>query len=297
MEGGKLDRRWLPNTLRGIPKTIKALFIAFRLIRLINPDIVVSFGGYISVPVVIAAYICKKPIITHEQTPTISLATKINSYFATKIALSFNTFQHLPKSKVVITGNLLRSEIYLQTSTQFKSLESKLHQFPLIYVTGGNQGSTYINKSIIKILDKLTQSFTIIHQTGNLDYPKIKFQTSTINRYYPHEYIGIDNIGWILNHAKIIVSRSGINICQEIVALHKSSILIPLPSSQQNEQLLNAKWVLSKIPKNTRIISQNNLNPQTLQRAISSLSKINQPLSHPIPTPNHKLLNLIHETI
>lgn len=295
---GKLDRRWLPNTLLGIPKTIAAVFIAYRLIKQIHPDVVVSFGGYVSVPVVIAAKICRIPSLTHEQTLTNSLSTKINSFFVNKIALSFNNpsqTSRLPKDRVVITGNLLRSEIYQKTTVNFKRLE-KIN-LPLIYVTGGNQGSSPINQVILKILPEITKNFIIVHHPGNLDYQSIIQNTKNIPNYYPADYIGLDDIGWVLNQAQIIISRSGANTCQEIVALGKKSILVPLIKSQQNEQLLNARWVKQQQPLNTIIIPQNVLSATKLLRSIRRLSAVKSLTPSSPASPNFKLLNLIHEMV
>jgi UDP-N-acetylglucosamine--N-acetylmuramyl-(pentapeptide) pyrophosphoryl-undecaprenol N-acetylglucosamine transferase len=107
---GKFDRRYWPNTLAGIPKTIYGFFQSYRLIKKIKPQIVVSFGGYVSVPVIINARLKNIKTITHEQTLTNSLTTKINSRFVDKIALSFENerqMTQLPSSKIAITGNLL----------------------------------------------------------------------------------------------------------------------------------------------------------------------------------------------
>ena len=86
---GKFDRRWFPNTLSGIPQTFSAFFKAFRILELIEPHLVLSFGGYLSVPVVFAAAIKGIPSVTHEQTPTLSLSTRLNSLFSKYVALSF----------------------------------------------------------------------------------------------------------------------------------------------------------------------------------------------------------------
>lgn len=288
----------MPNTLLGIPKTINAIFLAHRLIKKIRPGIVVSFGGYVSVPVIIAARLCHIASITHEQTLTNSLSTKINSYFADKIALSFKNpaqISQLPKNKVVVTGNLLRSEIYQTTTVNFKNLE-KIN-FPLIYVTGGNQGSSIINQVVLKILSKINQKFTIIHHTGNLDYPNIVRIAKNFPNYYPSSYIGLDDIGWVLNRSEIIISRSGANTCQEIVALGKKSILVPLIKSQQNEQVLNATWVRQRQPHYTIIIPQNLLTTHRLLKSIEKLNSL-KPNHHQIHiSPNLKLLHLVHEMV
>jgi len=300
INGGKLDRRWLPNTICGIPKTIKAIFASIKLIKKIKPDIIVSFGGYISVPVVIAGFLHHIPIITHEQTLTISLSTKINSYFVNKIALSFKesvSNSNFPVNKTIVTGNLIRSDIYQKESLKYKALNSIIGRYPLLYITGGNQGSTPINKIIEKTIDKLSKKYTIIHHTGKIDYSHFKEKFAHENNYYPTEFVDLEDIGWVLNNARVIISRSGANICQEIVTLKKSSILVPLPISQQNEQLLNADWTKKNLPLQTIIIHQPQLTPKRIIRSIAKLENITINTDDNQYKPNQKLLNLIYETI
>ncbi len=292
---GKLDRRYLPNTLIGLPKTIKGFFQSFKLINQIKPDIVVSFGGYVSVPIIIASSFKKIKNITHEQTLTNSLTTKINSYFVTKIALSFNNSKQtsqLPKNKITITGNLLRYQLFQKSNPPFKPISKK----PIIYITAGNQGSHTINLNLKKILPQL-KNFNIIHQTGKKDLKDFSKLSQKFPNYFISDYFNTQNFAWIINHADIVISRSGANTSQEIVAFGKKSILIPLPKSQQNEQALNAVWVKKNSPKNTIVISNDTLNPKTLITAIKKLSKIKTKPKTLLPKPNVNLLKLIHEII
>lgn len=296
---GKLDRRYLPNTLVGFPKTIKGFFQSFKLINQIKPDIVVSFGGYVSVPIVISSFLKKIKSITHEQTLTNSLTTKINSYFVTKIALSFNNSKQtsqLPKNKITITGNLLRYQLFQKQSIIPKGLKLKANKLFTIYITAGNQGSHTINLIIKKILPQL-KNFNIIHQTGKKDLKHFSKLTQKYPNYFVSDYFNTQNFAWIINHTDIIISRSGANTSQEIVAFNKKSILIPLPKSQQNEQTLNAFWVKKNLPKSTIVINNDKLNPKTLISAIKKLSEIKTKSKTLLPKPNINLLRLIHEII
>ncbi|MCX6727004.1 MAG: glycosyltransferase, partial [Candidatus Shapirobacteria bacterium] len=137
---GKLNRHNHLSNLLSPFLIIKAFFQSLLLLKKIKPDLVVSFGGYISVPVIIAAKILQIKSITHEQTLTISMSTKINSYFVDKIALSFpyNNTVSLPLKKIVITGNLIRREVFNHLNSKYRHLVSP--NIPLIYITGGNQG-------------------------------------------------------------------------------------------------------------------------------------------------------------
>jgi UDP-N-acetylglucosamine--N-acetylmuramyl-(pentapeptide) pyrophosphoryl-undecaprenol N-acetylglucosamine transferase len=296
---GKFDRRFLPNTIAGIPKTIKGFIKSLKLINQIKPDIVVSFGGYVSVPTIIVSYLKKIPNITHEQTLTNSLTTKINSHFVKKIALSFNhskQISQLPKNKVVVTGNLLRYQLFQTTPAIIKNIKLKNNKLPIIYITAGNQGSHTINLVIKKIIPKL-EKYNIIHQTGKKDLNKFKKIAQKYNNYFLSDYFDTNTLSWIINHSHIIISRSGANTSQEIVAFGKKSILIPLPKSQQNEQLLNAQWVKKQLPQFTIIINNDQLNSKNLLKAIEKLSQSKAKIKTSSQKENLKLLNLIHEII
>lgn len=290
---GKFDRRWIPNTIKGIPQIFTGFEKAKQIVKQINPDIVVSFGGYVSVPVIIAAYLNYIKSITHEQTFTTSLSTKINSKFVNKIALSFP--KEKLSSKEIVTGNLLRQDIYISKSKMFDNLIGNKNK-PIIYITAGNQGSKTINDCIQTILPDLNK-FTIVHQTGETDYQNIKQFSLNQNNYHVFDYIKQNDIGWILNRADIIISRSGANTAQEIVSLQKKSILIPLLVSQQDEQILNAKWVKKQNPDGTVIIYQAKLTPKKLLSKIKQLAKVKTKKNSVEDQTNYKLLDLIHETI
>lgn len=296
---GKFDRRFFLNTIFGIPKTISGLVKSYFLIKKINPDIIVSFGGYVSVPVIITGWLQKITSITHEQTLTNSLTTKINSHFVKKIALSFNNqkqINHLPKDKVVVTGNLLRYQLFDKNQKLNSKIKFTQPSLPLIFITAGNQGSHHINQTITKLLPNLIQ-FNIIHQTGKNDYPEIKPLTKKYSNYFVSDYFNTQDYSWIIQHAKTFISRAGANTCQEIVAFNKNSILIPLPKSQQNEQYLNALWVKKEQPHQTIVILPEKLDKDSLFEAILSLSKKTNDNLPKKFKPNLKLINLINEII
>jgi len=295
---GKLDRRWLPNTIKGLPQSISGIFSAIKLVNKIKPDVVVSFGGYVSVPVIISSFFKKIPSITHEQTLTNSLTTKINSKFVTKIALSFdhkNQIDQLPKNKVVVTGNLLRYQLF---HPKISSLTKKIKTISqkIVFITAGNQGSHSINLIIKKISQEMPEYF-FIHQTGKNDFSEFKKLEKFQNNYLCFDYINTNDFGFLLKNSNLIISRAGANTCQEIVALNQKSILIPLLVSQQDEQLLNAKWVKSLLLQQTEILLQNQLSSKNLSKIIKKLIiKDNQSNQKNINI-NYRLLNLINEII
>ncbi|MFA5025256.1 MAG: glycosyltransferase [Candidatus Shapirobacteria bacterium] len=288
---GKFDRRWLPNTLSGLPQIFIGFKEAHKIITKIKPHLVVSFGGYVSVPVVIAAYFNKIPSITHEQTQTLSLSTRINSLFSQFTALSFPIQKMSDKHH--LTGNLLRREIFNIHSETFEKEKFNLKKFPLIYLTAGNQGSHHLNIILKKLLSFLTQNFTVIHQTGPKDFKSFSRLSKKFPNYITKDYIDSADIGWVFHHAAVTISRAGANTTQEIATLNLNSIVIPLPISQQDEQLKNALWLQKKSPKNTIIIKDAELTSDSLDSAIYKLLYIKKNTSSIPPSPNLKLLKLI----
>lgn len=290
----KFDRQKPFVSILKTPLLLIGIIQSLIILKKTNPEAIVSFGGYVSVPVVIAGWILKIPSITHEQTLTISLATKINSYFCQKIALSFpisNTADTLPLKKTVITGNLLRQEIFDSQSPQYRKLASKIKKSPLIYITGGSQGSQFINDLTANLLPRLNR-YTIIHQTGRKPTPN----NQQYPYYHPTEYVGLEDIGWIFHHSRLIITRAGANICQEIAALHHPAIVIPHPRTQQNEQIKNAKWLKSKLPKIITILPQSKATPAKVLLAISRHLRFRQKLRQPATDqPAHPLIKLINE--
>lgn len=295
---GKLDRRYIPNTLVGIPKTILGFIKSFKLIKSIKPDIVVSFGGYVSVPVIVNSFLKGIKSITHEQTLTNSLTTKINSHFVTKVALSFNNQKQInqfPQEKVVVTGNLLRYQLFQKPKKPKLFTNKLLTNKLIIYITAGNQGSHHLNLIIKKIIPNLN-NYTIIHQTGKYDLKSFQKISQKTPNYFVSDYFNTSDFAWIINHSNLIISRSGANTSQEIAALNKKSILIPLPKSQQDEQYLNALWVKNQIPE-TIIIRDQELTSQKLLNSIKQIFQINIKSKTKIYKPNNKLLQLINDIV
>ncbi|MFA6007046.1 MAG: glycosyltransferase [Candidatus Shapirobacteria bacterium] len=291
LDSGKLDRRWLPNTLQGIPHIFRGFWQAYKTIQEIKPKYVLSFGGYLSVPVVFAAWLQKIPCLTHEQTSTLSLSTKINALFCQKVALSFPIAND--SSKYVLTGNLLRREIFSTNSKLFKKLIPEIKKYPLIFLTAGNQGSHHLNLILKEILPILSQKYTIIHQCGEEDYFQFKKFANKFKHYYPYPYIESPDIGWLFHYSQIIISRSGANTTQELMALHKKCLLIPLPVSQQNEQLKNALYLKTRSPKSTIIIKDTEVSAENLLNNINKLIKIKTKNKTLPLNSNLKLLNLL----
>jgi UDP-N-acetylglucosamine--N-acetylmuramyl-(pentapeptide) pyrophosphoryl-undecaprenol N-acetylglucosamine transferase len=252
IQAGKIQRYFNRWTIPALFRLPFGFIQAFFYLRRFKPNVVLSFGGYVSAPVVFSAWLLKVPVITHEQTTVKGLATKFNSIFAEKIAVSWpNSLKEFPKKKVVLTGNPIRKEIFKFNERIWKILNFEKN-LPLIFVTGGNQGSHIINKTVGEIIPQLTKTANVFHQCGHLnalgDFEKLeelrnKLPSKLKSRYHVKKYLVVEEMGTILRKAELVISRAGANTLTELAWLGKPCILIPFPWLYQNEQEKNAKML------------------------------------------------------
>jgi len=238
---------------------IKSVYLLLK----IRPALVLSFGGYVSIPVVIAAFALRIPIVVHEQILTGGLANRITARFARRIAISrLPSKRFFDAKKVVYTGNPTIREI-----TAIKP-KTKISPPPHIFVTGGSRGSETINRTVGAILPKL-RNFVVIHQTGELDYEKYKIKEG--KRYRVHSLVDPREIHKIYQRADIVISRAGANTVAEVIMTKRPSILIPIPWSIFNEQMENAK--MARKSGVAVILAEKDLTPEELYRRILEVKK------------------------
>lgn len=213
---------------------LQSLFIMLR----VRPQALFSKGGFVSVPVVLAAKRRHVPVIIHESDLTPGLANKICIPAATKVCCNFpETLKHLPESKAVLTGSPIRQELFSGNKEEGLRLCGFDDSKPVLLVMGGSLGAVAINNSIRENLNELLKQFQIIHLCGrghydaSLDGTKGYKQFEYAKKELTHLFAATD----------LIISRAGANAICELLALKKPNILIPLPASQsRGDQLLNA---------------------------------------------------------
>jgi UDP-N-acetylglucosamine--N-acetylmuramyl-(pentapeptide) pyrophosphoryl-undecaprenol N-acetylglucosamine transferase len=245
-------RSW--NTLTKIP----AGFIrAFNYCKKEAPNVVVSFGGYVALPVCVAAWLLGIPVITHEQTLSPGLANKIIAHIARRICVAFEeTSRQFPKNKTVFTGLPMRKELFLSDVQPQKR--------SLIYITGGSQGAISLNEKIYPAIGILTRDYTIVHQTGPKTYPSSE-------NYSAKKFIATEELSRILNTATMVIGRSGANTTLELAALGVVAILVPLPWSAGNEQYILARWLA--IHGGAYVLEQEELSVETLLTCVKKVRK------------------------
>lgn len=236
---GKLRRYFDLKNISDPFRVIKGFAQAIGLMNKIKPDIVFSKGGFVSVPVVLAAKTCGIPAIIHESDITPGLANKIAIKGAKKVCCNFpETLKYLPADKAVLTGSPIRRELFSgNKENAYKLCGFPVEKKPVLLIIGGSLGSRAINEAVRKVLAELLKDFHIIHLCGkgNLDE-----SLNGTSGYAQFEYASTE-LTDMLALADIAISRAGANSICELLALHKPNILIPLSAAaSRGDQILNA---------------------------------------------------------
>lgn len=247
---------------------------AFFLLLKIRPDVILSFGGYLAVPVVIVGKFLGIKSLTHEQTLVTGYANSLISKYASKVLISWpQSAKYFPDSKVVYTGIPIRESIFKTKSTSFKINK----ELPTIYITGGKTGSHVLNTNISEILGDLLEIANVIHQCGDHselnDFDMLerlsKKYSDKSGVYTVRKFITNDEIGSVFSACDLVISRAGAHIISELIILEKPALLIPISWVSHNEQLINAQLV--KDCGLGEIIEESSLQPQYLLNKIKDM--------------------------
>lgn len=232
-----------------IPFTVfKGIFEARKILKQQKVDLVFSKGGYVSVPVVIAAFSMKIPVISHESDYTPGLANKINFYFSNYICTNFKETSNMIKhNKGIYTGCPIRNKILNGNKDNAKKIFNFKENKPILLVIGGSLGSINLNNIIRDNLNILLKDFNIIHCCGkgkiDYNYQENEFN-DTIYKYdsYRQYELITDELPDVFAYSDIIISRAGANVMFEILSLKKPNLLVPLGlNASRGDQILNAK--------------------------------------------------------
>ncbi len=273
---GRIQRKISFEAMRSFIKIPFGFFQAVKIISSFKPDVVLSFGGYVAYPICAAGYFRGIPIVVHEQTLGAGITSKETSRFASKILISWEqSARFFSKEKTVLTGNPIRSKQIKKGKWQTAN-----SHLPVVFVTGGSAGAHDLNLLIEGCLNDLLQNYNVIHQTGDarkykdferLSELKKNLKDDLRDRYKILKFADPDEILNYLNYADLVVSRSGINIVSEILSLGKTSLFIPLPYGQKNEQLTNAEFVQKT--GIAEVIEQKDITPLKLFKKIKQMLK------------------------
>jgi len=267
ISSGKLRRYFDPKNFSDPFKVMKGYFEARKLIKSLKPDIVFSKGGFVSVPVVLAAKKYKVPVIIHESDMTPGLANRIAIPAAKRVCANFpETVKYLPEGKAVLTGTPIRKELFSGNKIRGLDFCGFTANKPVVLIIGGSTGSRAINESIRGILPNLLKSFQVIHLCGK---GNISEHLTGTAGYVQYEYIN-EELRDLFAAADLIISRAGANVICELLALRKPNILIPLPQgASRGDQILNAESFERQ--GYSFVLKEENLSPTSLLNAVNDV--------------------------
>jgi UDP-N-acetylglucosamine--N-acetylmuramyl-(pentapeptide) pyrophosphoryl-undecaprenol N-acetylglucosamine transferase len=216
---GKLRRYWSFKNFVDIFKIKFAFWQSIFLLLREKPDIVLTAGSFVAVPVAYAAWMLRIPVVIHQQDIQVGLANKLMAPVAKKITVTFEVSKNLFNTKkTTLTGN--------PTNVSAQTQKDQ----PTIVITGGGLGARGFNRFLSEFIPKLARDYRVHHILGENNWD----QALELENYQAHKFIKQGMID-LLNQADIIVSRAGLSLITEAAALKKALVLIPIPDSHQEK--------------------------------------------------------------
>ncbi|WP_344637337.1 UDP-N-acetylglucosamine--N-acetylmuramyl-(pentapeptide) pyrophosphoryl-undecaprenol N-acetylglucosamine transferase [Kitasatospora cystarginea] len=216
-----------------------------------RPDVVLSTGGYVAVPVGLGAALTGRPLVMHEQITSVGLANRLLARVAKAVALSHESSREaLPRrarARAHVTGNPVRPALLRGNGDKARAEYGLEPGVPLVYVTGGAQGSAQVNNLVLEVLPALLPGCQVLHQCGPDHHQKMTDHATTLDprlahRYRPVPYID-GELADVFTAADVVISRAGAGTLAELTAIGKPAVLIPLEPTAADEQRRNADYL------------------------------------------------------
>ncbi|MGD7051758.1 MULTISPECIES: undecaprenyldiphospho-muramoylpentapeptide beta-N-acetylglucosaminyltransferase [Bacillaceae] len=267
ISSGKLRRYFDWKNFSDPLRIIKGAMEALMILRKVKPKVVFSKGGFVTVPVVMAAKMLKIPVIIHESDITPGLANKIATKFATRVFVTFDeTLNHFPSDKVLFTGSPIREELFKGKAQEGRAWLGFHEKKPILTIMGGSLGAKKINETLRQVLTPLTEQYQIVHLCGKGNMDR---SLEGVKGYKQFEYIN-QELPDVLAASEFIISRAGANSIFEFLALRKPMLLIPLSrNASRGDQILNAQSFEKK--GFAKVLFEEDLTTETLLTQLEAL--------------------------
>lgn len=241
IDSGKLRRHWSFKHFTEPFHVLNGIVQAFFLLGRLKPNVVFSKGGFVSFPVVLAAWIRHIPVIVHESDMSPGLANRMAFPFAKKICVNFpSTLKYFKdKSRVMVTGTPVRKGLLCGDKDKGFEYSGLQRDIPIIMLIGGSLGAQKLNYTIREILPSLLGKYQVIHICGRNNVDKALLQTQGYRQY---EFVN-QELGDLFAISDMVISRSGANALYELLTLAKPHLLIPLSTkASRGDQIENAAY-------------------------------------------------------
>ena len=241
-----------------------------------SPDVIFSKGGYVAVPIVLAAWIYRIPIMIHESDSAPGIANKFLAKFANRIAVAYpSAEEYFSRKKTALVGNPIRFQVLEGDANILREKLKFTQSKKIILILGGSQGSQAINMAIVKILPQLLHHFQIIHQTGEKHFEEVLQEAAFFGVKSGHEgyfaipFLNANDLRDAFALSDLVISRAGATFITEIAANEKPAILIPIAESANDHQRMNA-YALAHIGA-ALILEESNLGEHILMEKIEEI--------------------------
>ena len=274
---GKLRRYFSFKYITDFFKMPIGFFQSLWYLLFFMPDVVFAKGGFVSVPVVLAARIYAIPVVIHESDAVPGIANKLLGSFASAIGINFEKAKmYFPEKKTFFAGIPVKVEsIGGDKNRARKFLGIRKEVKPVVLFLGGSQGAFAINEVVIRSLNKLTAKYQVIHQTGALHFEAVKRMAESggfkigHSDYYPVPFFK-EELKDVFAFADVVVSRAGATFIAELAANHKAVILVPITGSANNHQRMNAFELARK--KAAIVLEERNFNQNMLLHYLDKIA-------------------------
>lgn len=265
---GKLRRYFSVQNFTDPFKVMAGVLQAFSIIKKVKPSVIFSKGGFVSVPVVVAAKLANVPVVVHESDVTPGLANKIALPFASHIFTVFKeTLKHLQQDKATCTGSIIRQQLFEGNRERGLAFCGFTAEKKVMLIMGGSLGSVVVNDAVRANLKQLLEQYQIIHLCGKGNKDA---SLEGLEGYRQFDYV-TDELPDLLYAADFIVSRAGSNSIFEFLALHKPMLLIPLSAAKsRGDQILNAR--LFKKQGFAHVLDEDTMTKESFYQAVQDLA-------------------------
>ena len=266
VQSGKLRRYFSLQNFTDPFRVLRGAFTSVRLMHTLKPDVCFSKGGFVSVPVVIGAWLAHVPTVCHESDLTPGLANRISALFVDRVATTFQECADELGKKAKMTGTPLRPALFAGSREKGLAMAGFTGEKPVLLMTGGSLGAQSVNACLRACLPALLPHMDVLHLCGrgNLDQ-----SLQATPGYCQLAFLG-DEMPDALAAADIVLSRAGSNTLSELLALGKPMLLVPYPlGASRGDQIKNAESYQKR--GLARVLAQEQMNPETMTAAVMDL--------------------------
>lgn len=241
-----LDPATLLGNIKGLGSFLLGVKDALGILRETKPDLVFLKGGFVSLPLGVGCVLRGYPYFLHESDAVMGLANRILAKRAKIVFVSFpeKNYPEVPSGKIIYSGNPIRADIVAGDREEARKIFGLRKNIPTIMIIGGSQGAHAINDLIIEELDHYLEKYQLLHVTGDYDFDFVEYKKKQLpeelaQNYQVYNFL-TTNIKDAYAISDLVITRAGNNILTELAALSKPAIVIPLDSSANNHQRVNA---------------------------------------------------------